>query len=72
MWLSNLVSGKAALVECHIPGQLNRVGILISELVSFRTRLIPNKHDLNGLHIQLATLVSGYMHVPLASKDMQV
>ena len=46
--------------------------MFIPELVALGISLVPNKHNLNGLHIKFVMLVSRYMHVPLASEDAQV
>ena len=63
---------EAALIESHIPGQSLRVSTLIPELIALGVSLVPNKRDLNGLGVKFAPLVSGYMHIPLASEDAQV
>ena len=46
--------------------------MFIPKPVSFRSGLIPNKRDLNGLCVKFVPLISGYMHVPLASEDTEV
>ena len=63
---------KDALVESHIPGQSQRVGMSVPQLVALRARLIPNKRHLDRFRVELAALVAGYMHVPLASKDAKM
>src|SRR6266404_1295031 len=63
---STVLAGReATLIKCHIPGQFDRVGLAIPELIAFRARLKPNKHSHKGFLIQFATLISRYMHVGL-------
>ena len=44
----------------------------IPDFIALAIRLIADKHDLNGLCIKFATLVSGHVHVPLASEDAKM
>ena len=71
-WLSTLARRENALVESHIPGQSQRVGMLVPQPVALRARLIPNKRRLYCFRIKSAPLVVWHMHICHASEDAQM